>query len=240
MIDLHSHIIPKIDDGSKSIEDSIAMIKEAKNAGFTDIFLTPHYIENYFDLDVQSRKEKFAELREIVKENNIEINLFLGSEIFINPEIDKLYLSNTILTLNNSKYMLIEIPMNDTILYLDDVIENLVSIGITPILAHPERYQCVQNDINVCEGLIDKGALFQMNFGSIIGVYGKDVKKTAIKLLKNNYIHFLGSDAHRKESLYTKIESAKKKIIKIIGKEKIDILTIENPKHIMNNITMEI
>ena len=240
MIDLHSHIIPKIDDGSKSIEDSIAMIKEAKNAGFTDIFLTPHYIENYFDLDVQSRKEKFAELREIVKENNIEINLFLGSEIFINPEIDKLYLSNTILTLNNSKYMLIEIPMNDTILYLDDVIENLVSIGITPILAHPERYQYVQNDINVCEGLIDKGALFQMNFGSIIGVYGKDVKKTAIKLLKNNYIHFLGSDAHRKESLYTKIESAKKKIIKIIGKEKFDILTIENPKHIINNITMEI
>ena len=105
-----------------------------------------------------------------------------------------------------------------------------------PILAHPERYQYVQNDITVCERLIDKGVLFQMNFGSIIGVYGKDVKKTAIKLLKNNYIHFLGSDVHRKESIYTKIESAKKKIIKIIGKEKFDILTIENPNHIINNI----
>lgn len=236
MVDLHSHIIPKIDDGSQSIETSILMLQEAKKAGFTDIFLTPHYIENYYDLDIQTRKEKFEELQKIAKEKNIDINLYLGSEIFINPEIDVLYSKKAILTLNNSRYMLIEIPMNDTILYLDDVIENLTCIGIVPILAHPERYQYVQNDITVCERLIDKGVLFQMNFGSIIGVYGKDVKKTAIKLLKNNYIHFLGSDVHRKESIYTKIESAKKKIIKIIGKEKFDILTIENPNHIINNI----
>lgn len=236
MVDLHSHIIPKIDDGSQSIETSILMLQEAKKAGFTDIFLTPHYIENYYDLDIQTRKEKFEELQKIAKEKNIDINLYLGSEIFINPEIDLLYSKKAILTLNNSRYMLIEIPMNDTILYLDDVIENLTCIGIVPILAHPERYQYVQNDITVCERLIDKGVLFQMNFGSIIGVYGKDVKKTAIKLLKNNYIHFLGSDVHRKESIYTKIESAKKKIIKIIGKEKFDILTIENPNHIINNI----
>ena len=236
MVDLHSHIIPKIDDGSQSIETSILMLQEAKKAGFTDIFLTPHYIENYYDLDIQTRKEKFEELQKIAKEKNIDINLYLGSEIFINPEIDLLYSKKAILTLNNSRYMLIEIPMNDTILYLDDVIENLTCIGIVPILAHPERYEYVQNDISVCERLIDKGVLFQMNYGSIIGVYGKDVKKTAIKLLKNNYIHFLGSDVHRKESIYTKIESAKKKIIKIIGKEKFDILTIENPNHIINNI----
>ena len=236
MVDLHSHIIPKIDDGSQSIETSILMLQEAKKAGFTDIFLTPHYIENYYGLDIQTRKEKFEELQKIAKEKNIDINLYLGSEIFINPEIDVLYSKKAILTLNNSRYMLIEIPMNDTILYLDDVIENLTCIGIVPILAHPERYQYVQNDITVCERLIDKGVLFQMNYGSIIGVYGKDVKKTAIKLLKNNYIHFLGSDVHRKESIYTKIESAKKKIIKIIGKEKFDILTIENPNHIINNI----
>ena len=236
MVDLHSHIIPKIDDGSQSIETSILMLQEAKKAGFTDIFLTPHYIENYYDLDIQTRKEKFEELQKIAKEKNIDINLYLGSEIFINPEIDLLYSKKAILTLNNSRYMLIEIPMNDTILYLDDVIENLTYMGIVPILAHPERYEYVQNDISVCERLIDKGVLFQMNYGSIIGVYGKDVKKTAIKLLKNNYIHFLGSDVHRKESIYTKIESAKKKIIKIIGKEKFDILTIENPNHIINNI----
>lgn len=236
MVDLHSHIIPKIDDGSQSIETSILMLQEAKKAGFTDIFLTPHYIENYYDLDIQTRKEKFEELQKIAKEKNIDINLYLGSEIFINPEIDVLYSKKAILTLNNSRYMLIEIPMNDTILYLDDVIENLTYMGIVPILAHPERYEYVQNDISVCERLIDKGVLFQMNFGSIIGVYGKDVKKTAIKLLKNNYIHFLGSDVHRKESIYTKIESAKKKIIKIIGKEKFDILTIKNPNHIINNI----
>ena len=108
MVDLHSHIIPKIDDGSQSIETSILMLQEAKKAGFTDIFLTPHYIENYYDLDIQTRKEKFEELQKIAKEKNIDINLYLGSEIFINPEIDLLYSKKAILTLNNSRYMLSE------------------------------------------------------------------------------------------------------------------------------------
>lgn len=130
--------------------------------------------------------------------------------------------------------------MNTKVLFLEDTIFNLLSINVIPVIAHPERYSFVQEDPNILLDLIDKGVLFQMNYGSPSGLYGKEVKKTAIKLLKANMIHFLGSDAHRHNSIYSNINEFKKNIIKVIGEDKFKELSEDNPKHVINNENIEI
>ena len=236
MIDIHSHILYGIDDGSKSIEESVKMINEAKEAGFTTIISTSHYIEESYNAD----KNKRQELIETLKENVEGIEIYNGAEAYVSKNMCKLIKQGILPTLSNSKYLLFELPMNSRILNLDDIIYDLMSDKIVPIIAHPERYSYVQQDPNVLIDLINKGVLFQCNYASIDGKYGIAPKKTMKKLLKHNMVHFLGTDTHRQNSIYTHIPEICKKIEKIIGKEKLMELSTYNPSKILKNEDIEI
>ena len=235
MIDLHSHIIPGIDDGSENVEETFNMIKEAKEAGFTDVFLTPHFMTHNFEpqaSEIIFWKEK---LQEILNEKKIDIKLHYGMELFISDSIEELINNKKILTLNNSRYLLMELPLNTEVKYLEYVLDYLKSINVIPILAHPERYKCVHAKPKLIQDYIDKGCLIQCNFGSIIGLYGNKAKHIIKTLLKNRQVNFLGSDSHREDSIYKKIPDAAKKIKKIIGEEDLYKLTYSNPQKIINN-----
>lgn len=240
MIDFHSHILPEIDDGSRSIEETYDMIKEAYEAGFTAIISTSHYIDGSYDCDKKTREELISRIEEGLKEKNIDIRIYNGAEAYVSRDLNLLVKENKLPTMNNSKYLLFELPMNTKVLFLEDAIYNLLSINVVPIIAHPERYSFVQENPNMLLDLIDKGVLFQMNYGSVSGLYGKEVKKTAIKLLKANMIHFLGSDAHRHHSIYSNMNELKSNIIKIIGEDKFKELSEENPNLVINNENIEI
>lgn len=231
MIDFHSHILPNIDDGSRNMEQTVEILKEAKNAGFNKIISTSHYMEEYYNIDEKQRKKLIEE----VKEQNQGIELFLGSEIYVTGNIVELLKNQKASTINNSKYVLFELPLNTKEIIAKEVIYRLIENNYVPIIAHPERYKYVQENIEYIMELVDMGALLQSNYGSIIGMYGRKAESTVKKLLKEDSVQFLGSDVHREKQVYDKIPKILKKLNKIVSKEKIDELTIINPQKVLNN-----
>lgn len=235
MIDFHSHILPAIDDGSKSMEDSIQILREAREAGFSKIISTSHYLEGYYEIKEEDRKRLIQEL----KNEDIGLELYVGSEIYITENMVDLLKEKKASSINNSKYVLFEIPMNNKTMLTKEIIYRLIENGYVPVLAHPERYSFIQQNPEELEELVDMGTLCQSNYGSIIGLYGKKTEKTVKKLLKNNLIHFLGSDVHRQEQIYNKIPKAIKKIKKIISEDKFIELSEINPQKVLDNEEIE-
>ena len=236
MIDFHSHILPNIDDGSRNIEESIKLIKEAQQVGFTGIISTSHYLQGYYECDESSRSSLVEKLKKQIQSNNLtNMNLYLGSEIYVTEEMIKLIEQQKASTINGTDYLLFELPMNSKPLFAKSIVYNLMKKGYRPIIAHPERYSYVKEDITFVKDLKDMGALFQSNYGSAIGMYGIEAKRTLKKLLKNDWISFLGSDVHRAGQVYPEIPRIIKKLGKWISSEKLEELTNLNAQKVLNN-----
>ena len=168
------------------------------------------------------------------KETNIK--LYIGNEVYFSDKTLDLLKEKKLSCLNDSRYLLIELPMSSKIKDLDEMIFDLTISGIVPIIAHPERYSYVQNDIKYLDKLKESGALFQSNYGSLTGTYGKKSEKTIKKLLKNGYISFMGTDIHHIDHK-TDIELASKKLRKIVKNEKIvEDITTNNIQKVIDNI----
>ena len=239
MIDFHSHIVYDVDDGSRNIDESLKILKEAEEAGFNKIILTPHYMEDYYTVPKNEIKEKIEELKELCIKENINIELYQGNEIYISNSIKEFIEEEKATSLNESRYVLFETPMNLEPQNLLEVIYKLKEMGKIPVLAHPERYSFIQSDPNKLLELYEYGVLFQANYGSIVGQYGQNAEKTVKLLLKNNFIHFLGSDVHRTNSAYMLIPDAIESLGKIISKEKIEELTTINIDKVINDEEIE-
>ena len=235
MIDLHSHIIPGVDDGSRSVEETFNMINEAKNAGFSNIILTSHFMTHSYEPSKEEILIWKEKLQEILNTKNIDINLYSGMEVYISSQMRELINENKLLTLNGSRYLLMELPLRAPVNYWEHTLYLLQSLKITPIIAHPERYGYVQDNPELVQEYIDNGALIQCNYGSILELYGKRAKQTLKMLLKKHQVHFLGSDCHRQESIYTKIPKAVQKIKKIIGEDEFLEISTKNPSKVLNN-----
>ena len=161
MTDFHTHILPDIDDGSRNIQETFNLIKEAEIAGFENIISTSHYMEDYYEVDESSRKAWIEALNTKLEEQRINVNLYLGSEIYISNNIIDLIEEGKASSINGTKYVLFELPLNAKPLNLYDVVFEMIKHRMTPILAHPERYSFVQKDIEIIYDLIEKGVLMQ-------------------------------------------------------------------------------
>ena len=237
MIDFHCHILYGIDDGSKTIEESVEILKKAFKNGVTEISFSPHYILGSSYKANNEKKEKLLkEIKKELKKQNIDIKLYYGNEVFVENNMLELLEKKEISTINNSNYLLFELPMNNKNNRINNLIFELKSKGIQPIIAHPERYTYIQKDPTLIIKMLEQGALFQSNIGSFYGHYGKEVQKTALLLLKHNMISFICSDIHHeKDDFYENIDNVKHKLEKYISKEKIDELFVENAKKVINN-----
>lgn len=240
MIDFHSHIVYDVDDGSETIENSMAILKKAERAGFDKIILTPHYMPNYYEVPEEEIKQKIEILQKKCKEENINITLYQANEIYITNHMVELLNEKEATTLNHSRYVLFELPMNEEPPNLLEVVYQLLENGYIPIIAHPERYLYIQKDPNKLIEFIEQGVLFQANYGSIIGQYGKEIQKTVKLLIKNNFIHFLGTDVHKSGNIYEQMENIKKTLEKIIDSKKIKELTTKNIEKVIHNEEIEI
>lgn len=240
MIDVHSHILPNIDDGSRSIEETFNLIKEAKEVGFEGIVCTSHYMENYYETNRPEREVWINAIHENLENKNIDMNLYLGNEIYMSDNIIELLEDGKATTMNDTSYVLFELPMNAEPMNLYDMVYEMQQYKIVPILAHPERYSFVQTDPELIYDLIDKGVLMQANYGSIIGQYGKKAQMIVQKFLENNMIHMLGTDVHRQNTIYPKIPEIILELKSLIGEEKVKELTTINPELVINNKRIDI
>ena len=240
MIDVHSHILPNIDDGSRSIDETFNLIKEAKEAGFEGIVCTSHYMENYYETNRPEREVWINAIHENLENKNIDMNLYLGNEIYMSDNIIELLEDGKATTMNDTSYVLFELPMNAEPMNLYDMVYEMQQYKIVPILAHPERYSFVQTDPELIYDLIDKGVLMQANYGSIIGQYGKKAQMIVQKFLENNMIHMLGTDVHRQNTIYPKIPEIILELKSLIGEEKVKELTTINPELVINNKRIDI
>ena len=233
MKDIHTHILPGLDDGASNLEESLEILKCASSNGVTDVVLTPHYIKNStYNANNKRKKNILEALKKEIKKNNININLYLGNEVYIDENLISLY--KEISTINNSRYILIELSLTTKYHLVEKVICELINNNLIPIIAHPERYISYYSDYDFFEILVKKGCLLQGNIGSLYGLHGRKAKKMLKGLLKRNLIHVIASDVHHNKKIYEK--NIEKALLKIIKDKKIVENLIEiNPDKIIND-----
>ena len=234
MKDLHNHLLYGIDDGSKSLSESIKLLKEISKGGVTEIVLTPHYIINSrYTCDINTKLELLSNLEKEMINNNINIKLYLGNEIFLDDKILEYIKQGKISSINNSKYLLIEFPLINYPKYALNIFSELIYNGYKIILAHPERYTYLYKDMSLFDELKEMGVLFQGNTGSLFKKYGKYSKKMLKKLLKKDYIDFMATDTHH--SVKLNLKRVKRKLKRYISKKRVDELLITNFDKVINN-----
>ena len=237
MFDIHSHLLFNIDDGSKSIDNSVKIIRDLYEYGYKGLIITPHYISN--SIFSSTRENNLLLLNELKKElvlNNIYINIYLGNEIFIDYDILDLLNEGIVSPLNDSHYLLIELPMSGEFTGYIDVFNELILHGYKVILAHPERYTSFQKNYSLIKELEELGVLFQSNLDSITGGYGKKAKRLVKRLLKEHKVSFLATDIHHRKRDYTKWDKAKKRVLRYITIDEFNKLVIDNPKKVIEDI----
>ena len=233
MIDIHSHILPGIDDGAETLENSVAMVRELAEHGVTDVIATPHYVdETIYTSPAGDNLQLMEELKVALANEGVEMEVHLGNEIYINERVAELIETGKMSTLAGGEYLLVELPMSGEYPGHTDVILDLMENGYKVILAHPERYAAVQDDLAVVTELYNAGVLLQCNLGSVIGQYGKHAKKTVRELAKRKMIFAFGSDIHhcRGEDYWMEVQ---KKLRKIYSADELEQVLVKNPQKIL-------
>lgn len=199
-VDIHSHLLPGIDDGSQNIEDTNFLISKMNEIGFNSIITTPHIITNVWDNTEKSIKEKFDETKTLLDKSFELKNFNFASEYMLDSHFIKRLEHEKLLTLKDN-LILIEMSYLSAPIQLYDIIFEIQLKGYRPILAHPERYLFYHTNFKEYEKLKNAGCFFQLNLLSTVDYYGKNIGKVAEKLLKNDLIDFVGSDIHHKNHI---------------------------------------
>lgn len=194
--DIHSHLIPGIDDGAQNIEESISLIKRMMDFGFTKLLTTPHIMADYYRNTSDSILKGLDQLREELLKRDIDIEINAAAEYYLDETFENKLNKGDVLTLGE-KFLLFELSYINYPKNLFDVIDGILQKGYTPLLAHPERYPYLAGSIENYERIKDAGCYLQINTLSLAGHYGKQTQKVAEQMVDHYLIDFLGSDLHR-------------------------------------------
>ncbi|WP_316768660.1 tyrosine-protein phosphatase [Pedobacter frigiditerrae] len=193
--DMHSHILPGIDDGAKNIDDSILLAKRFKALGFRKLIATPHIMADYFRNTPSTINRALDVLREGLLQNNIDLEVHAAAEYYLDETFESKIEKKEVLTFGEN-YLLFELSYINAPHNLFEIIAKIQDAGYQPVLAHPERYPYYYNSIESHQQIRETGCLLQLNTISLTGYYGKHSKSTAEELLDNYCVNFLGTDMH--------------------------------------------
>ncbi|SFJ63768.1 MULTISPECIES: tyrosine-protein phosphatase [unclassified Bacillus (in: firmicutes)] len=197
MIDLHCHILPSIDDGAGTLTDSLAMAQKAAAEGIHTIVATPHHQNGKYINERAEILYQVKQLNEALQEHDIPLTVLPGQEVRLYGDLLADYEAGKILTLNETnKYILIEFPSNHVPRYAEQMLYELRVKGMIPIIVHPERNAELIEQPDKLYNLVNKGALTQVTAGSLLGNFGKKIKKFSLQLVEHNLTHMIASDAH--------------------------------------------
>ncbi len=195
-VDFHNHVLPGIDDGSPTLEESLKMLQLWIDMGFKKIITSPHVITALYPNTKDIILGQMHHLKEVIDVNNMPIELEATAEYRLDFEFLERMEKGELLPFGPNNFILIELPFQKPAFSIEEIIFEIESAGYQPILAHPERYIYLYSDFKKYQAMKDRGLLFQLNANSLNGFYNGLVKRTAEKLIKNNLIEFICSDAH--------------------------------------------
>ncbi len=195
-VDIHSHLLPGLDDGAKDIPTAVEMIRAMGELGYRKLITTPHIYEEYYPNTRNDILKKGEQLRQALQDAGVEVELQPCAEYYLDEHFDELLESDELLSFGPERYVLVEASFFGPPARMEDQIFRLRSKGYRPVLAHPERYIVWMSKRWQLQRLKDLGCHFQLNLLSLVGYYGKEIKKQARYLVKAGLMDFLGSDVH--------------------------------------------
>ena len=199
-IDIHSHLLPGIDDGSKSIDDTTALLEGMKKIGCAEFITTPHIMKSVWDNTKMGIEAKLLETHGLLKTAGNDVPMKAAAEYLLDNNFVELFKNEPLLTLKDN-YVLVEMSYINPPIQLFDILFELQIAGYRPVLAHPERYAFYHGGLNDFKKLKNAGCKFQINLLSTVGYYGMGVFKTADRLLRHGMIDFVGSDVHHQKHI---------------------------------------
>ncbi|MGV3078958.1 CpsB/CapC family capsule biosynthesis tyrosine phosphatase [Streptococcus sp. 32226D021BW] len=240
MIDIHSHIIFGVDDGPATIEESIELIKLAKNQGVRIIVATSHRRKGMFETPEKIIKANFIKLKEAVQEKYPDLRLCYGGELYYSKSLMEKLEKRKVPSLNASRYILLEFSMNTPWKDIQKAVNEVNLLGLTPVLAHIERYDALAFNADRVNELIDKGCMTQVNSShvlkpSLIGDRSKEFKKRVEFFLENDLVHCVASDMHNTTSRPPYMNAAYKIVKEEYGEDRAKALFKKNPLMILKN-----
>ena len=199
MIDIHAHILPGVDDGAEDMQDTLEMARMAVENGIMVMVATPHCnipgaYDNYYD---EKYKETFKRVEEELEAHGIPLILLPGMEVFATPDLPELLKQGKIQSINGSRYLLLELPFDEDEEYADDILKDVLDMGICPVIAHAERYECVQRNPGLIDRWIKQGILIQVNKASLLGKFGRGAYNAAHMMMRRFQVSVIASDCHR-------------------------------------------
>lgn len=200
-VDLHSHLIPGLDDGVANWDEALSILKEMRGLGFDKVITTPHVIHDYYPNEPVQITEGVSKLNRLTKEAGLDIKVESGAEYFVDEHFAQKVKQGDHLITFGDDYILIETPFMNKPVFLEEVIFDLQANGLKPILAHPERYVYLQKSPEYLEALAGIGTLFQINISSLIGYYSIEAKQFGKMMVQDKMVNFLGSDIHNHKHL---------------------------------------
>lgn len=237
MIDLHAHILPGLDDGAQNAQETVLMAAIAAESGVGVIAATPHSFGNEcfggeFRTSVLSA---IGYAQNEINAREIPITLVPGMEIYATPETAELLASGDLLTINGTKYALIEFAFGEKPRAIYDMLRPVLDMGYVPLVAHPERYSCICENIKVAQELVAHGCLLQVNKGSLLGSFGSEIMRTAMLLIKQELAFCVASDGHSIQRRNTDLYEARQTISDLFSAETAERLLCRNPEKILKS-----
>jgi len=235
MIDTHLHILPGIDDGPETLQESLVLAEVLVQEGIRVAVATPHYNDEFVHSSAAEVQGRVYELQRELDRHNIPLRVFAGHEALIQPGLVEDIQAGRIATLNGSRYLLLELWNSTWLPQTERVIFELRAHGFVPILAHTERYRAFQKDPARLAALQRQGVLAQLTASSLIGMQGNSARLCAETLLKKGLIHCIGSDAHGLHKRPPRITDGLRRAIELVGHECVYHMVETQPATIINN-----
>lgn len=233
MIDIHSHILPMVDDGAPDLSTALEMLDIAEQNGTVAMFATPHVIEKHTSLAWSEILVRTNELQQQALLSGLKIKIYPGAELEMNWDLLPLLADKGHYCLAGSNYLLLELPGSMIPLHADEFLFELKIRGVTPIIAHPERHPALMGDAATLRRWKNTGSLFQCNAGSFAGLYGEVVKRNVEHLLQEELVDFIASDAHNSLRRNTNMSPCVRRIVELKDEAFVEKLMCESPLRIL-------
>lgn len=236
MCDIHCHAVPGVDDGAASMKEALDILRKEYRDGVRTVILTPHFRKAMFETD-RSRVRRQYELLSAEAERELPgFRLYLGCEFHVNMDLLDLLDENEDFRIAGSCHVLLEFSGGDSGEYIADRLYQAVAGGYEPIVAHAERYPVLWEDLHLVERLLRMGARIQVNAGSILGYYGKRIQKFCRRLMKEDFLSYVGSDAHNVSDRPPRMGECAAWLEKKMGRDYAERILVRNPAELLAGI----